>query len=1031
MPAYSKGIDDPYSMDTTEADDDVFKEYLLFNTVLELGSSHRKNQPNLEDVGLLKVSYKKLDQIARNKEMWQDIPEFLELSEDAREDYLTGYLDIMRYRNAVDYAYLRKPGDFEKTIVSKLEEDVLFHDDLKTIPSGYSDQANKRRGVNVYRLSSHLSPFVSWTVKVLSTDKERAREIVRYVASKLESKGGLKRVEIKYVGNLLMINPKAILLSLPSDVEHKVCKKCGLVHHFKEVNFCTGNKCQELIIKNLSNNYFRMEYARGFDEVVPLNAAEHSGQIDGETRKEIETRFKNPQDTLNTIVCTPTMELGIDIGALSAVYMRNVPPSPSNYAQRAGRAGRKSQASIINTFCGVGSKRGPHDQYFYRYPDKIISGEISTPRFLLNNKSLVTAHIHSLVLEIIGTKVPQKIEEIIELEDDALPLKTDLVNDLQRAIQKNKQEILEAINESFEGERNTFGWFDNDFIGNTVDNFVKDMDDSFEFYRKEFSQLKRELYQLNVQGERKGLTSDKEGRRKAIEGKLKDMREGGKDYFSYRYLASQGFTPNYGFPTHVSTLMLDHRMKRDIRETEMRRDRLIAVSEYAPGNSVYYSGGRYVIKETRAKTLNNRPITKRLLICPMCGAYYIGDDVATTGGACKVCGALLEEEHPFENAVEMPDQFAIRRHSVTSDEEERMRLGYKLSEHYHRGTDVDVLEVMDDTTVLRLCYEHNGRILRVNTGTRKTERDNQENGFTLCTACNRWLFGEDDVKKHLDQKNKKSGCWRNATEEDIIRDIVLYTETSHDVVTVDCELPEDIEENRAIDFYYTLAQAIIQGLQISMNIDVDEVRMFLMGDHTIVVYETAEGGTGALAALRDRAVLHQVAHSAREILHEFDPEDKQCERACYECLCNYYNQSIHNNLDRKLVLPTLARLERADVKKVSREPSKEDYEHLKEQCDSEFEKEVLKSIYEHGMPLPTAQKTIYDADEPIAVVDFYYDKGHIVVFVDGPDHNKDYVVDSDQKKRERLDTMGYRVFVVRYDDDLEQRIAELGKMLGL
>ncbi|MDD3874593.1 MAG: helicase-related protein, partial [Methanosarcina sp.] len=108
--------------------------------------------------------------------------------------------------------------------------------------------------------------------------------------------------------------------------------------------------------KPLSNNYFRKEYTRGFNEVVPLHAEEHSGQINGEVRKELETRFKDREEDLNVIVCTPTMELGIDIGDLSAVYMRNVPPSPSNYAQRAGRAGRSSQASMIATFCGVGMK---------------------------------------------------------------------------------------------------------------------------------------------------------------------------------------------------------------------------------------------------------------------------------------------------------------------------------------------------------------------------------------------------------------------------------------------------------------------------------------------------------------------------------------------------------------------------------------------------------------------------------------------------------------------------------------------------
>ena len=149
-------------------------------------------------------------------------------------------------------------------------------------------------------------------------------------------------------------------------------------------------------------------------------------------RRLIEERFREADGDLNVIVCTPTMELGIDIGDLPAVYMRNVPPSPSNYAQRAGRAGRKGQGALVTIFCGVGSFRGPHDQYFYRYPAKIIAGKISPPRFLLDNALLVRTHIHALVLETlahqVNVRLPAKATEILDLEAarDLYPLRADL-----------------------------------------------------------------------------------------------------------------------------------------------------------------------------------------------------------------------------------------------------------------------------------------------------------------------------------------------------------------------------------------------------------------------------------------------------------------------------------------------------------------------------------------------------------------------------------------------------------------------------
>jgi hypothetical protein len=257
-------------MGSSKIEENAFKDYLLFNTVIELGSSQRRNQPNLEDVGLLKISYRDLDKLASQVELWREAQEFLDLNEIQRQDFLTGFLDIMRYRTAISYEYLLDSRDFKMKIESKLDEEVLFHNELRIgQPQGYSDEAdNATREAQVHRLSWKTGQLVSWTSKVLQVERDRAAEIVKLVARNLANNGWLERVKIRRVGELLMINPGSVLLSAPDGDLHKVCKKCGLVHHFQELNLCTGSKCQDLVERPFQDNYFRFEYSRGFDDVA-------------------------------------------------------------------------------------------------------------------------------------------------------------------------------------------------------------------------------------------------------------------------------------------------------------------------------------------------------------------------------------------------------------------------------------------------------------------------------------------------------------------------------------------------------------------------------------------------------------------------------------------------------------------------------------------------------------------------------------------------------------------------------------------
>jgi hypothetical protein len=196
----------------------------------------------------------------------------------------------------------------------------------------------------------------------------------------------------------------------------------------------------------------------------------------------------------------------------------------------------------------------------------------------------------------------------------------------------------------------------------------------------------------------------------------------------------------------------------------------------------------------------------------------------------------------------------------------------------------------------------------------------------------------------------------------------------------------------------------------------------------LVLYETEEGGTGAVESLTDPHRLAAVIRNARQLLHEDDPEGG-CEKACYECLCSFYNQRHHELLDRQLALPLLRSLEDLSVERVQRATDGPSLAELEAQCQSELERRVLRAIHDRGLRLPDeAQSTLYDGDQPIAIADFFY-APRIVVFVDGSPHHQDYVQAADDWKRRRLKALGYRVVVIRAGemaaglDDLSARLA--------
>jgi len=1040
LPDYSKEvgrfIEDPIAQT-------AFINYLSYQALFDLAPPLAKNQQNLEDVGLIKIQYNGLDKLAAAADVWQSVPELRDMPVDLRFDYLLGYLDIFRKQRAVYHKYLIQRRDFQHDVLDHINESAQF--DVSGAPKliqGYGDESARgpKYLYRILRLTHRKSRLMTWTEKVLACDPVTASHIVVSVLEILKNPSygrWLTEHQIRayrgrgITGTIFLINSDRIMLQAVEREDHMLCGKCGAVYHFRKENRCLKSECGTLHMDNFGKNYFRQAYAKPFADASQVFAEEHSGQIEGKERKQIESRFRNNSDPLNVLVCTPTMELGIDIGDLTAVYMRNVPPSPSNYAQRAGRAGRKSQPSLITTFCGVGSSRGPHDQYFYRYPGKIISGKISAPRFMLDNQKLIRTHINAIILETLRErqfgdfKFPNGFGEILNINSPGYPIFPDFREAIETILTASKNAVFVRVKNTFCAEQQHYPWFTDEYLEEIIDTFLPSLEECLRYWRDEYSLIYREHQDLSAQGRNEG--SAEHSRMQAIELKLKAMREGEREFYSYRYLATQGFLPNYGFPTSTSILSLDD------QEKEIDRSSNIALSEFAPGNTIYYKGSKYLVTYAKPRRESTGLITETTLVCPNCSTFLRGQQ-ATTLSACPRCGHPFTGLHPKKNSMQMMNMHAVKRTHITSDEEERLRKGYKLSVHYEPQKITEKVKILGKNSEILLEYEHNGRIIQLNSGTRKFEDDGQDHGFVLCESCNRWLFGEDTIAKHIGDSEGK--CPKNAGDQNIRRDIILFTIGIHDVVTLRVPCPEDLSDADRDIFYTTLKESLMRGLQLTLNMTEDEIDGFVVvrqdtRERHIILYEMAEGGTGAVKSLFNPYRLKEIFQRIRELLHEFDKKPG-CSSSCYECLLSFYNQREHGLLDRNHILPFLQSFETLSIENIRTEELNTQLTDLLSKCESSLEKKFLNILIENKKRLPdSAQEVLLDPEtrSPIARPDFFYKSENLAIFIDGNPHDRDYVQKDDERKRSKLKEIGYRPVTIRYDS-FDEDMKKFERILG-
>ncbi|HMS72294.1 MAG TPA: helicase-related protein, partial [Baekduia sp.] len=304
-----------------------------------------------------------------------------------------------------------------------------------------------------------------------------------------------------------------------------------------------------------TNPFFVQLYREIADSGAGIEAREHTAQVTAKLREEREDQFRTGD--LPVLFCSPTMELGVDISSLNVVNMRNVPPTPANYAQRSGRAGRSGQPALVYTFC---SSWNSHDQYFFRRPARMVSGQVAPPALDLANEDLIRAHVHAIWLAQTDVKLGSSLVEVIDVDTSqpTLEIRPHILTRLEEpgpriAARTQAADVLGALGHDLDDA----DWYDEQWLDRVLDNAHLSFDRACDRWRELYKAALASLETQNnvIKDASQPRQAKKNAQRLWMEAKsqleLLQASSGSSfqsDFYSYRYLASEGFLPGYNFP---------------------------------------------------------------------------------------------------------------------------------------------------------------------------------------------------------------------------------------------------------------------------------------------------------------------------------------------------------------------------------------------------------------------------------------------------------------------------------------------------
>lgn len=825
----------------------------------------------LEGLGLIKIAPVKLAIINKTKRYKP-----LDINSEELETLVNVILDSFRFSSCISFPNSISPLD---EIFAPRNRNVYFRTEkaengknisiLSALPSENTE--NKR--------SNYIKKLLMKNGMSKDEAKSRSKEILKDILNLFEdvliTKLYLEQVNEGGFGIVKRLNYKMWSISIAAKEEKLyVCNKCGKVTSNNIRNICPEYRCDGELTELNNRQPSKYDYYRDLysdRKIVSMIAREHTAQLTSTAASELQKKFESGK--VNVLSCSTTFEMGVDVGQLEAIFMRNVPPETANYVQRSGRAGRRgSSTAFVLTF----ARRRSHDLNYYNNPTKIIHGSIQAPYIEVKNEKIIKRHMNSVILAYFFRHNPhlfRNTEDLFILNEDMYA-----TNKIKELLENHPEDLITSIRKvvpvSLHKKLGLDDWgFIDELLGE---------EGSFTKVEVEYRNNLRELEKIKQEKFQKGQNTDYINR----------IMNTYKKKSSINYLSDRNILPKYGFPVDVVSLdILNDSIAA--KNVDLSRDLKVAITEFAPGSSLVANGKLWTSYSINIATNKGWP-TFEYAICTKCKKIHtsqsdLGNTERYIEPLCN-CGEELQRrffikpQFGFSTCLEAPKTPGENRPSkfyatnTTFDDFE------KLDKYQEKEVIADSIKLNGHDILYK--YSPMGRFFLVNKGIGNL-------GFRVCKLCGYATAEPQNKKEKFTHKNKFGSICASTSYH--------MTDLGHEFTTdvLQISLPQIGEVSEKL--WITLLYAIIEGACATFDIVRSDINGTLYYNNnnylhpSIILFDEAAGGAGHVK---------KITSNIRKVIESAYNKVSNCEcgeeTSCYGCLRNYNNQVFHEKMQRGL-----------------------------------------------------------------------------------------------------------------------------------